>query len=287
MFTHSLNHHYFSLTDDEKSAIRRRLDNEIDNLHDPEKMLEISTPDNDGRKADTELITEVTFIKGSCGNKFCKESKPRIYYFSQESFEKHHGIPSIAAVLQQCLRERQEDDVVILCNNMMEINLAQSALDVMPKASVQYVPDLESTFPTIAQKRKLFDELNSNDNLVLLTDYRSFKGCEASHSIILTDFDKPIGPNIMAEMLSRTMADLDIIVLPKKNPSSYVNPIKKAFDTWQTRRLVQSTTVEFHDEDESVITFKLHDKSMEIEIPDSGFILRQSKKDQNSNKSYL
>ena len=266
------------------------IDNNVDHLHDPEKMLDISKLVNDGREVTTELITEVTFIKGPCSNKFSKDSKPRIYNFTLDSFEKHDSIPSIAAVLEQCLAERKEEDVVILVNNMLEVDLVQSALDILRKTSKLYVPYLRTTSPKSEEKQKLLDELNSNNELILLTDYRSFRGCEASHSIILTDFDKPIGANIMAEMLSRTMADLDFIVLPKKNPTSYVNPIKQAFDNWQTRGWVQTTIVEFYDEDEFNITFQLNDscksKLIEIEKSLSGFKLSESNENQDSN-NYL
>ena len=246
-------------------------------------MLDIST--NDGKEVAAELTTNFTFIKGTCGNKFSKDSKPRIYNFTQDSFEKHHGIPSMVAVLDQCLEERKEDDVVILVNNMAEVNLVQSALEYLKKTSVQYVPYLRNKFPTTEEKQDLLEELNSDNELILLSDYRSFRGCEASHSIILTDFDKPIGSNIMAEMLSRTMADLDFIVLPKKDPTCYfnpitnffniiaetfyalpkkiVNPIKKSFDTWKEDGLVQTTTVKFSSENRFSIFFKLHDSCEE------------------------
>ena len=254
-------------------------------------MLDISS--SDGKEVAAELTTNLTFIKGTCGNKFSKDSKPRIYNFTQDSFEKHHGIPSMVAVLNQCLG-RAEDDVVILVNNMVEVNLVQSALHILGKTSKEYVPYLRHKFPTTEQKQDLLEELNSDNELILLSDYRSFRGCEASHSIILTDFDKPIGANIMAEMLSRTMADLDFIVLPKKNPTCYfnpitkffniiaetfskimanlgfialpkkiVNPIKKSFDTWEEDGLVQTTTVKFHYEKRFSIYFKLHNSCKE------------------------
>ena len=274
-------HPYFSFADDEKNA-KKSLDDEVDHLHEPEtRLIHNLTADDDGKEVDTELVTNVKFTTGTCGNKFSKDSKPRIYFFTEDSLSKHHGIASMAAAFQQCLKERQEEDVVILCNNLMEVILVQSALGSIKKESVLYVPYLKNIFPTPEEKNNLLDDLDSNSNLILLTDYRAFRGCEASHSIILTDLDKPIGANIMAEMLSRTMADLDFIALPKKNQTSYVNPIKTAFDTWQTRGWVQATTVKFHDEDESCITFKLEDSSTEnpitidvtIDIPDGdGFI---------------
>ena len=63
----------------------------------------------------------------------------------------------------------------------------------------------------------------------------------------------------MAEMLSRTMVDLDIIALPQTDATNPIptNPIQTAFITWTHRGLVDSITVDFQNEDESSITFDL------------------------------
>ena len=108
---------------------------------------------------------------------------------------------------------------------------------------------------------------------MLVSDYRSFRGCESSHSIIFADYEKP---NILAEMLSRTMADLDIII-PLKHPSTHLvsNPIQTSIKTWERRGWVESTTVHYKEDDEnkSVITITLHDsnlkedKEIEVEKP--------------------
>ena len=96
----------------------------------------------------------------------------------------------------------------------------------------------------------------------------------------------------MAEMLSRTMANLDIIVSLNNPPaSSTSNPIQAAIKTWQSRGWVESTTVNFFDkdEDESSITMTLRDllieKKIPVEKPLGGFIL--SALDGNSSTNYL
>ena len=100
----------------------------------------------------------------------------------------------------------------------------------------------------------------------------------------------------MAEMLSRTMANLDIIVSLKNPPaSSASNPIQAAIKTWQRRGWVESKTVNFFDkdEDESSITMRLRsiekktpvEKEIPVEKPLGGFIL--SALDGNSPTNYL
>ena len=70
--------------------------------HDPEKILDLSLLNNEG-EAETQLVTEATFVEGSCANKFSKKTKPRIFYISNKAITYHNGIPSVAAALKQCL----------------------------------------------------------------------------------------------------------------------------------------------------------------------------------------
>ena len=259
-------------------------------------MLDITSSFTDGREVKTELITESTFIKGRCGNKLINLKKPQVYYVSNDSFLKHHGIPSIAAILKQCLDERDGKDVVILCNSILDVDRTKAALDILKKPFTEYVPYLRRTVPTSSEKMHILNELSSINDSVMLSEYRGFRGCEASHCILYTDLENPLPGSIMAEMLSRTMVDLDIIALPRKDHTPGVLPIKnfteKTFDSWKSHNWVDTTNVEFHDEDESSITFNLQDSShnmkyIEIENPDTGFIVPESSEHERQGQDYL
>ena len=91
-------------------------DDNIDHLHDPEDMLGTTSADNAGREVETELYTKASFIPSLCGNKFSQDAKPHIYFVSNAAMTTHNGIPSIRVLLDQCLGERGEEDVVILCS---------------------------------------------------------------------------------------------------------------------------------------------------------------------------
>lgn len=248
-------------------------DDNIDHLHDPEDMLGTTSADNAGREVETELYTKASFIPSLCGNKFSQDAKPHIYFVSNAAMTTHNGIPSIRVLLDQCLGERGEEDVVILCSTTKDASIAKSALDNLGKTSRLYIPYLKGKCSSSDVKKKLLKDLESDRNLVLISDYRSFRGCEAAHTIIFSDHKKP---NIMAEMLSRTMAHLDIIVSLKNLSALPAGPIKTAFNTWERRGLVDSTTINFFDEDASFVTITLRDHSkvekvINVEKPLDGF----------------
>ena len=247
---------------------------------------------NDGREVETELITEAAFITGRCCHQHTNNPKPQIYFISNESISKHQGIPSIAAVFEQCIG-MQSKDVVILCNSLEEVHLAKEGLAVCKRNSQEYVPNLRRFIPSSAQKQDLLNKMSSDSDIILISEYRAFRGCEASHCIIFIDLENPIPGNIMAEMLSRTMVYLDFIVLPRKeNTLPTDHSIEKTFDTWRSRVWVETTNVKLQYEYETTITFKLQDaqstksKLIEIEKRDSGFIAPESAENQEQN-AYL
>ena len=259
-------------------------------LHEPENML--SSTNFEGKEVASKLITKFSFIKGSCSNKFSKASKPKIYFIDEQSFSKHHGIPSMALVLQRCLGEKKEDDVAILCSDLDEVNLVQSALDTLEgKRSRIYVPSLEDRIPTSKEKKGLLNDLDSNNKLIVISDYRAFRGCETSHSIIITDLEEPLGANIFAEMLSRTIVDLDFVALPKKKSLSSSNQIEKIFNEWKQRDWVENITVLFKYEYETDIAFQFNSPPLEEIIQKdpntNGFTYTQRGNQKPSKETYM
>ena len=218
-------------------------DNEADDhLQEPEHVLRHSaTGDEDvGQK----LITNYRYFKGSSDNNlFDKDSKPIIYYINKDSFDNDLIITSMKLVLKQCLG-RKKDDVVLLCNNLHEVNLVTLALDELKENTVRYIPYLQKFYPTSEFKQSIIDQIKPGS--ILISDYRSYRGCKASHSITITDFSKP--SNTIVEMTSRTVAYLDIIVFPQIEASTSINPIESALTKWNKHGLVEHITVEVYKE---------------------------------------
>ena len=98
----------------------------------------------------------------------------------------------------------------------------------------------------------------------------------------------------MAEMLSRTIVDLDFIVLPRKEIAPHPTNlfIEKTFAFWQFRGWVETTKVNLQYDYETTIAFELQNsqstnsKIIEIVKPDSGFIPSESAENQEQN-AYL
>ena len=273
----------FYLDSKEKEAIEK----DVHLLHEPEVMLPQSISD---KEVASKLITNFIYIKGVCSNSFRKDSKPKINFIDEDSFSRHRGIPSMALVLQECL-EKNKNDVAILCSSLYEVELVKSALDTLEgKRSIQYIPYLESRLPTSNEKQTTIEKLDFEGNLILISDYRSFRGCETSHSIIITDLEEPNSPNLIAEMVSRTMVDLDFVALPKENRSPHSNQIEAIFEAWETRNYIEKTIVTIEKEDESKIIFQFQSSqrtfSQTCKIPVDGFPTLQHRRKQN-NASFL
>ena len=245
-----------------------------------------------GKEVNTVLKTSVTFIKGSCDNKVnCEDSKPMIYHFKKPSKD-YQDIHLMAFVLKECFR-RREDDVVIMCNNKYEVFLVEEALPLIGMEVILYIPYLQNRLPTSEEKQNILRKRGSKS--IVLSDYRSYRGCEASHSIIVTDFNKPVGANIMVEMISRTIAYLDIIVRPKMEESSYANPVESELAQWNKDGLVEKITVEVVEsevEKDDEIQFNLYNslnnesKTESLEIK-QGKLLSSFDEQPSSNETYL
>ena len=269
--------------DEEETSSR---DN-INNCHDPEYILNNSTGDTSRKKAEKELTTKTTFIESEHCNELPNEnSKPMVYYIDEESFSKHQGIPSMKLVLRTCL-ERDANNVVILCNNQNEAILIESVLndsDLECWKVESYIPYLKGVIPKLDDKKRVLKELDERS--IIVSDYRSFRGCEASHSIIVVDPNNPVSDNIMVEMISRTIAYLDFVVLPTKAPSPGDNLAISSFT-----ELVQYTNIEFSNKKKSEIEFKIQHPSgtsvVKVSVPKKGYNSLPYLEEKNQKEEYL
>lgn len=155
----------------------------------------------------------------------------RIFHFKARSVKSRqlensfsfHCTPSLiifAAVLKECFKTRESSQTTILCNGMKEVeavkySLKRMKIDNSPTLRISYLSG---------------DNDNDNDNEddldehVTLTDYRSFRGCEAIHGIILVDPSHHMAANVLVEKITRTIAYLDIISLPVKTSENVMAP---------------------------------------------------------------
>ena len=114
------------------------------------------------------------------------------------------------------------------------------ALVRINKSPHVYIPYLLGSLPSNKQKSEIIEAL-SDKSIVLLTDYRSFRGCETEKCIMLIDLNSTIGPNLYVEILTRSVAYLDILVIPIIKGTSKV--MQKVLAEWKRHKLVTESFV--------------------------------------------
>ena len=213
-------------------------------FHDPEflsKNLRRKPKD----KLVSSLSTKISFIESECGISLSSPTKPKLHLLSS-SLTSYESIVCLSVVLENCIRDAEK--VVIICTSKDQVETMKMALDRidLKKPYHIYTPYLLGPLPESQQKSEIIKASNST-NFILVTDYRSFRGCEAEKCIMLIDLNELIGPNIFVEILTRGVAYLNILVTPrnKSNAASNTSKVmKKVLREWKERQLVSEVFVD-------------------------------------------
>uniref|UniRef100_A0A7M5V7G2 SH3 domain-containing protein n=1 Tax=Clytia hemisphaerica TaxID=252671 RepID=A0A7M5V7G2_9CNID len=234
-------------------------------LHDPEKILK-TTGDDGSYEVVKKLNTSVKFVDADCGHDFPSEILPRLFYLDENfTFDSVDAITTLSIIIRQCLESRNEEGVALICNNIQEVRMTEAALlKSKTRKPVVFAPYLDIDVPLQKLKIDLVKNLENTDN-VLISDYRTLRGLEVSHSIIIVDEEDVIGPNLLVEMITRTIADLDMLVLPKMNKQSPQTTIQNAFQKFDNQKLIHKTIVKVTKVDEATTSVELQGNGGEIE----------------------
>ena len=227
---------------DPTSSSKKQLDTSW--FHDPE-FISNDIPREPKDKLVSSLSTKFSFIESKCGISFCSPTKPKLHLFSS-SLNSYKSIVCLSVVLENCIKDAEK--VVIICTSKEMVEMMKMALDRidLKKPYHIYTPYLLGPLPGIQQKSEIIKASNSN-NFILVTDYRSFRGCEAEKCIMFIDLNELIGPNIFVEILTRAVAYLDILVTPRNKTDAASNTSKvmsKVLSEWRERQLVSEVFVD-------------------------------------------
>ena len=198
-------------------------------FHDPE-FISKNMPRKPEDKLVSSISTKISFIESKCGIQFCSSTKPRLHLFSS-SLTSYKSIVCLSLVLKKCIKDAEK--VVIICTSKEQVETMKMALDKidLDEPYNVYTPYLSGPLPESQLKSKIIKASNST-NFILVTDYRSFRGCEAEKCIMFIDLDEQIGPNIFVEILTRAVAYLDILVIPR-NQKSAPSVMDKVLNKWR------------------------------------------------------
>ena len=204
---------------------------------------------NDHPEEDVEVLKELSttfkYMKGECGHSHDSKLKPRLIYFKKHfTFLSSYSIPIIAALLEECLKSRREDEVVILCSEIYQVKTVEAALRKIKRTLVTYTPYLKGEYPEDINilKNDAISNLEAV-NTILISDYRSIRGLEVTHTIIFVDPQLETSANSLIEAVTRTISNIDIISIKplSDNPST---SIEKAFQKYSDKQLTIVTQIE-------------------------------------------
>ena len=211
-------------------------------LHDAEVLTNDSIAKKIMKKV-MSMSTKTSFIDTECGHSISCPTKPKLHSLPT-SLTSYKSNVYLSLVLEHCLESFRK--TVIICTSKDQVEIMKMALDrIEPRKQYSvYIPYLLGPLPSKQQKSQIVEASNSTD-FILVSDYRSFRGCEAEKCIMLIDLNSEIGPNLYVEILTRSVAYLDIFVAPRTKliSSSTSKIMDKVLKKWQRQKLVTQVSV--------------------------------------------
>ena len=224
------------------------------------ELLTKGTPEKG--KVVQSMNTKCSFVETECGHTMCCSTKPKLHLFPS-SLSSYESNVCLSLILENCIKDA-EGKVVIICTSKEQVETMKMALDRIRKNRYNiYIPYLLGPLPSSEDKSKIVHASNYTD-FVLITDYRSFRGCEAEKCVMVFDLNEDIGANIYVEILTRCVAYLDILVTPRNNenaPSNTSKVMDKVLKKWLGEDLVSKV----HD-----IKLQINRNHFNVKITESG-----------------
>uniref|UniRef100_A0A7M5V245 Uncharacterized protein n=2 Tax=Clytia hemisphaerica TaxID=252671 RepID=A0A7M5V245_9CNID len=179
-----------------------------------------------------DLSTKIEFIKGDCGHPYKSEIKPSLYIVPKnQTILSAHAIPIMTIILRKCLQIKGQEETVIICSNLKQIQLVEYALRRLGK---DFITKNSNANENKSQTIETLDE----PGMILITDYRLLRGLEVLHSIVFIDKEEENAAGLLVETLTRTITQLDMIVLPKSHKRTSLSGLERALKSYESGGLV-------------------------------------------------
>ena len=181
-------------------------------IHEPEVALK-PLFDSLKRQASKSLRTKYQYLRGVSGHDINSHTKPQLVHLPEEFDYNLESICLLGAVLEKiCLDENHHTTVI--CNDKQELYMVKKALGTLGKEYVEYADYLRGSLPDRQRKLDILQKL-SEDSFILVTDYRSFRGCETDHCVTFVRPEESYTDHVLIEILTRAITKIDLIVYPQ------------------------------------------------------------------------
>eukprot|EP00111_Clytia_hemisphaerica_P015577 TCONS_00045974-protein len=159
-----------------------------------------------------------------------------------------------AMVLQEILSSeilfQRDVKSTIICSNQEELDAVMFVIKKVfdEESYCQYTPLISKDIPTREQKRDAWLKCNSPSHKILVTDFQSFRGCEAEHCVtFLKANDANYIPHILVEVFARAIAHLSVLVMPPPSTDNGNGRFQEVLKTWRDEKLAD--VFEFNSKD--------------------------------------
>jgi len=211
-------------------------------LHDPQMIVKMnlsSLPTNTTRK----MTTKFQFVYGECGA-ISGDITPQLIFLPDEfSIESSQSCRIFTEILKQLVLNTGQK-VSFICKDVKEIVAIKYTLRILGFCSITYAPYLLGQLPNNEEKCELNTRLHKEVNTQLITDHRSFRGCETSHCVFFIDPNEKYGNNVLIEVMTRATSRLDIFVYPSlKSENEVTSCLSKIITAWSKEDLIDKLCV--------------------------------------------
>ena len=232
-------------------------------IQDPERVLRPMFNDKSMEVVE-ELSTSINYVKGECGHNYTSEIKPTMYELPHSQIILSiHAIPVISTILRKCLRINSQEETVIICSNLQQIQLVECALKRLGK---NFITKTTLTGKSSNQNKSHIIDALDEPGKILITDYRLLRGLEVVHSIVFIDKEEENAAGLLVETFTRTITQLDMIVLPKSRKQKGISVLERTFKSYEKERLVRRIGVKVVQRGERRINITLTEHGLNNEI---------------------
>eukprot|EP00111_Clytia_hemisphaerica_P010221 TCONS_00029870-protein len=217
-------------SDQEKTPMKAN----VGKIHEPEVVLK-TLFDSLKRQPSKSLRTKYKYPRGASGHDINSHSKPQILYLPEEFDYNLESICLLGAVFDRiCLDENHH--CTIICNDKQELSMVKKALRTLGRDYVDYADYLKGLLPDRKRKLDVMQKL-SEDSFILVTDYRSFRGCETDHCVTFVRPEESYTDHVLIEILTRAITKIDLIVYPQTAAQPDANTVNdslsKVLNAWK------------------------------------------------------
>ena len=193
--------------------------------------------------ASRKICTEYKFHKSHCGINVEGDYNPTLVNLNKDfSLLSAKSALVVSKIFESLITQNRNSTLAIFCSSLDELRFVLFSLDksdALKNKFIKFSPFIMLRVPTHEEKKDIYNEWN--DTMFLVTDFRSFKGCEVEHGVIFLNPEDIHKGHSIVEALTRVIVNVTILL---QQPSFQVNQTENEFlypliAGWKTEKHIE------------------------------------------------